>query len=259
MDLDNRRMRKDTSRARIGIIIPSSNRIVEQELVPLFPPGIGVNIARLRKAGVPPSDLLPAIAFAAQSLCDAGCGVIVFQCTASSMEEGVEVNARILETIRKETGRIALTTASALAHAIEVLQVKDLALLTPYSEAVTARQRSYLQEIGLRIVNCEYKNVSSATNFFVLPQEYWLQELMQIATPRAQAYLLSCANLSCMSIIDRAEKQLGRPLLTSNQVILWDSLRQAGIDDMLANIGQLGRLPRAQGGLMTSDAAAALG
>ncbi len=252
-------MRKDTSRARIGIIIPSSNRIVEQELVPSFPPGVGVNIARLRKEGLPPSDLLPAIALAAASLCDAGCGVIVFNCTASSMEEGAEVNARILETIRKETGRIAVTTASAIAHAVEVLGVKDLALLTPYTEAVTTRQRSYLQEIGLRVVNCEYKNVSTASNFFFLPQEYWLKELLQLATPQAQAYLLSCANLSCMSIIPRAEEQLGRPLLTSNQVILWDSLRQAGINDGLKNIGRLGSLPRAQGEPMASGAAAAVG
>lgn len=259
MALDDYQMRKDTCRARIGIIIPSSNRIVEQELVPSFPPGIGVNIARLRMAGVPPSDLLPTIARAAASLCDASCGVIVFNCTASSMEEGVEVNARILETIRKETGRIAVTTASAIAHAVEVLGVKDLALLTPYNEAVTTRQRSYLQEIGLRIVNCEFKNVSAAPNFFLLPQEYWLQELLHLATPQAQAYLLSCANLSCMSIIERAEERLGRPLLTSNQVILWDSLRQAGINDTLENIGRLGSLPRAQDEPMTAGAAAAVG
>ena len=240
-------LRKDTSRARIGIIIPSSNRIVEQELVPLYPPGVEVNITRLRMAGIPPSDLLPAIASAAASLCDASCGVIVFQCTASSMEEGAKVNEQILETIRKETGRIALTTASALARAVEALAIKDLALLTPYTEAVTARQRSYLEEIGLRIVNCEYKNVSTAPDFFLLPQAYWLDELAKIATPRAQGYLLSCANLPCMSLIESAEQRLGRPLLTSNQVVLWDSLRQAGINDILQNIGQLGRLAHAPG------------
>jgi maleate isomerase len=259
MDLESMQGRKDTSRARVGIIIPSSNRIVEQELVPMFPSGIGVNIARLRMAGIPPSALLPAISSAAESLCDAGCGVIVFQCTASSMEEGAAVNARILEAIRKATGRIAVTTASAIAHAVEVLRIKDLALLTPYSEAVTRRQRSYLEEIGLRIVNCEYKNVSTAPNFFFLPQEYWLQELMRLATPQAQGYLLSCANLSCLSLIDRAEKQLARPVLTSNQAILWDSLRQAGIDDTLEDIGQLGRMPRARGEQRTTGAAAAVG
>lgn len=236
--------RKDDRRARIGLIIPSSNRIVERELVPAFPSSIGVHVTRVRVKGTSATDLLPSIARAAEMLADAFCNVIVFHCTASCMEQGAEVNGRIVETIRKASGRIARTTASAIIDAVHALAVKDIVLLTPYSEIVTTRQRSFLSEIGLRVVDSRYKDLSKSPDYCYLPSSYWFDELMQTANPRAQGYLLSCANIPCLDIIGRAETRLGRPVLTSNQAVLWDSVRQAGVDDGLEDIGRLGMLPR---------------
>jgi maleate cis-trans isomerase len=66
---------------RIGLIIPSSNRMVEQEMVRVLPAGVTAHVARLRMTGRferPIEDLLPAVADAAATLNDARCDAIAF-------------------------------------------------------------------------------------------------------------------------------------------------------------------------------------
>src|SRR5262249_37524313 len=75
--------------ARIGLIIPSSNRMVEQEMVGAFPAGVQAHVTRLRMTGanhVAFADLLPRIEDAGRALVDARCDAITFHCTAHSME-----------------------------------------------------------------------------------------------------------------------------------------------------------------------------
>src|SRR6266581_7767159 len=114
-------------RARIGLIIPSSNRLTEPHFNHYAPEGVQTNVTRLRMTGphrVPVLDLLPKIAEAAQMLGDAQCDVIVFHCTASSTEAGRDAEARVIETIRGATGARATTTGSALLEALGALRAR---------------------------------------------------------------------------------------------------------------------------------------
>ncbi|HEY2987343.1 MAG TPA: hypothetical protein VGL11_06435, partial [Candidatus Binatia bacterium] len=78
---------------RIGLIIPASNRLTEPQLNRYAPAGVGIHVTRLRMTGKwhrPLAELQPAIAEAAAALGDAKPGIVVFHCTASSMEAGLE-------------------------------------------------------------------------------------------------------------------------------------------------------------------------
>src|SRR4030088_1334224 len=84
--------------ARVGLIIPSSNRMVEQEMIPAFPEGIRVHVTRLRMTGINRGSiehLLPRLKEATRALVDSKCDVIVFHCTANSMQEGRRGEERI--------------------------------------------------------------------------------------------------------------------------------------------------------------------
>src|SRR5207245_9503332 len=75
--------------ARIGLIIPSSNRLTEPQFHAYAPPGVGIHVTRLRMTGKwrkPFSELKGPLAEAAAAISDAKPGVIVFHCTANSME-----------------------------------------------------------------------------------------------------------------------------------------------------------------------------
>ena len=75
--------------ARVGLIIPSSNRMVEDEMNHAFPPGVRAHVTRLRMTGdnrMPLDQLLPRVEEAARTLVDARCEVVAFHCTANSMD-----------------------------------------------------------------------------------------------------------------------------------------------------------------------------
>ena len=89
--------------ARVGLIIPSSNRMVEQEMVHAFPPGVTPHVTRLRMTGpnrMDHDELIPQVEEATRSLADAKCDVVAFHCTANSMEEGQGGEARILAAVK---------------------------------------------------------------------------------------------------------------------------------------------------------------
>src|SRR5215207_4185069 len=118
------RERPEAWRGRVGLIIPSSNRLSELQLARHATPGLQFHTTRLRMTGdyhAPPSEIMDRIRGAAAMLADAKVNLIVFHCTGSSMEEGPGADERIAAAIREETGIPATTTATAIVAALRTL------------------------------------------------------------------------------------------------------------------------------------------
>src|SRR5947209_3923599 len=114
---------------RIGLIVPASNTAAESQFQRYAPAGVGVHTTRLRMTGEftrPLKDLADDISRAAEALSDTSPGVIVFHCTANSMSEGQDGEARILELVAQASGCRALTTSLAIKEALEHLRLKKL-------------------------------------------------------------------------------------------------------------------------------------
>ena len=142
-----------TMNARVGLIIPSSNRMVEQEMVHAFPDGVHPHITRLRMTGpnrMGHDQLIPRVEEATRALADAKCDVVAFHCTANSMEEGQDGEARILATVAGSGARHATTTATAICRALDALGARKIVLITPYSQATTDHEAEFLQGRRLR-------------------------------------------------------------------------------------------------------------
>src|SRR5436309_12920596 len=122
-------------RARLGLIIPSSNRLTEPQMRRYAPPDIEVHVTRLRMTGashVPVAELLPRIVEATLALDDAHCDAIAFHCTASSMEAGLDGDRLVLEVMRSATGAAVVTTATGALAAMRALGLERIALFSPY-------------------------------------------------------------------------------------------------------------------------------
>ena len=125
---------------RIGLIIPSSNRMVEQEMVRALAGGATAHVARLRMTGAferPIDELLPAVVDAARTLDDARCDAIAFHCTANSTSEGSAGEERLLAALRGAVRGAVTTTATAIREALAMFSAKRIVLVTPYSKDVT--------------------------------------------------------------------------------------------------------------------------
>src|SRR5882757_3531514 len=142
-------------RARVGFIIPSSNRMVEPQMQLYAPPGIAPHFMRLRMTNQykrPLPELLPSILEAAALLMDSKCDIIVFQCTGTSMSGGVDMDNYVVSEIAKTTQRPAISTASAVQAALAALHARRLVFISETKPDGHDKKRKFLQEAGYDIV-----------------------------------------------------------------------------------------------------------
>ena len=71
------------------------------------------------------------------------------------------------------------------------------------------------------------------------PAQFWRDRAVEAARPDADAYLISCANISVFGVIEDLEGKLVRPAVTSNQAVIWDALRLMGWQDCRGCPGRL--------------------
>jgi maleate cis-trans isomerase len=216
---------------RIGLIIPSSNRMVEQEMVRYTPPGVQAHIARLRMTGphhVPLDQLLPRVEDATRTLTDAKCDVVTFHCTANSMGEGTDGEERVLAAVRRGGARRMSTTATAIRRALDTLGARRIVLVTPYGAKTTEEEVHFLRAAGYEVIHAIGHDLGGSDAFCAEPADRWRERVIAAERARADAYFLSCANISAFGVIEAIEQSLDRPVVTSNQAVLWDALWRAG-------------------------------
>jgi maleate isomerase len=233
---------------RIGLIIPSSNRMVEGEMVRHMPPGVVAHIARVRMTGahhVAIDQLISRVEAAAGTLNDARCDVVAFHCTANSMSEGVAGEAKLLAALRHAGAPVATTTASAIRAAFESLGARRIVLITPYSEKTTAEEAEFLHKAGYEVPHARGYGLKGSDEFCSTPPQFWRDRVLEAVRPDADAYFISCANISVFPVIEEIEQKLGRPVVTSNQAVVWECLSLLGMNDRRNCPGRLFESPAA--------------
>jgi maleate isomerase len=231
-------------RARVGLIIPSVNRMTEPQFNRFAPPGLGIHVARGRVAGGPPrtvAELTDEITHAAGTLADAQPDLIVFHCTHTSMKEGADGEARIIDLIRATTGIEAVSTSSLVNEALRALDVKSVLVLSPYQ--TNADIIAYLTAAGFTVVKDIALACNSAAAFEAVTPRRWYELALENDSPDIDGVFLSCTNTTQIDAVDAIERALGKPVVNSNQAVLWgclNRLNKAFGDDW--SIPGLGRL-----------------
>jgi maleate isomerase len=233
-------------RARIGLIIPSVNRMTEPQFNHYAPEGLGIHVARGRVAGQPNktvAELTDEIAHAAGTLADAGPDLIVFHCTHTSMKEGADGERRIIDLIEKTTGIEALSTSSLVKDALRALGVKKLVVLSPYMS--NAPIIAYLAASGFSVVKDVALKCADAADFEAITPQRWLELARENDTPEADGIFLSCTNTTQIEAVTAIEEALGKPVVNSNQAVLWGCLKRLkeklGEGQATPNLGRLMR------------------
>jgi maleate isomerase len=219
---------------RAGCIIPSSNRMVEQEMVAGFPADVQPHVTRLRMTGPnrgPLDAVLPRVAEATRALTDARCDVVAFHCTANSMQEGRSGEERILAAMTAAGAPQATTTATAVRRAFDALGARRVVLITPYDQGTTDHEAEFLHEAGYQVLHTKGFALDGSDAYCATPPAFWRDRVREAARPDADVYFVSCANISVFGLIEELERNLDRPVVTSNQAVVWDCVARLGWPD----------------------------
>jgi maleate isomerase len=232
-------------RARIGLIVPSVNRQSEPQFNHYAPAGLAIHVARARITGQwrkPVAQMQDEIARAAATLADVGPDLIVYHCTDSSMREGLAGERAILDIVKRASGVEAVATSALVVEAMRALAMKSVVIVSPYlSNEVIAR---YLEENGVA-VRGDIALKLTGHEFAAVTPRRWLEVTREHARDDVDGYFLSCTNTTQIEAIEDIELALGKPVVNSNQAVLWGSLRRLAKKlGEVEPVQKLGRLMR---------------
>ncbi|MDY6985812.1 MAG: maleate cis-trans isomerase [Candidatus Thermoplasmatota archaeon] len=229
-------------RKRVGLIVPSSNTTMECEMWSALPQGISLHTARIPLKEVNAGaleDMDRSSMNAATSLIDAEVDCILFGCTSGSLIKGKDYNTRRSEEMEKELKVPFITTSTAVVEALKSFSARELSVVTPYIDEVNEREKEFLESCGFPVRSIRGMGIEKNREIGrVMPQE-----LYRFASDSGEGdcLFISCTNLRTFEIIEVLERDMGIPVVTSNQASLWFSLNRMGIKGRLEGLGSLWR------------------
>ena len=136
----------------------------------------------------------------------------------------------------------ALLPFGSVLAALKVLGATRVALGTPYGEDTTLNTKALLQEHGLQVVS--YGRLPNVTNIYDETPERAYQLGRAVDREDAQALFLSGLGMPTIPILDRLERDLGKPAISAASAMMWQALHLAGVRDPVTGYGRLFSLAR---------------
>ena len=227
---------------RIGLLVPSSNTTVEPEFYRALPANVTLHTARLFLTDITPEAILRILQDleeAAKLLATADVDVIVMGATAPSFLKGAGYDREVMDRIVKATGKPATTTSTALLRALKLIEAKRIVLGSAYTDKVNAIASAFLEANGFEVVAARGLNMIDNLAVGRLGPESAYDLALGTAGMDADALVLACTNWRSMEMLERLERELKRPVLSTTQVSVWDALRLVGFRGEVAGYGRL--------------------
>jgi maleate isomerase len=216
----------------IGVVAPYDFAL-DRELWRWVPDDVSLYVTRLRYAPLPVTvDMAVHISEPEQVVAGAANVLAVsplvtaYACTAGSFVKGMAGEAALVAAMRAAGAPAAVTTSGAMLTALRHLGLHRVATVTPYTADLTIGLTSYLMEAGIEVVATA--GLGMTARIWAVPYETTADLVRATDVPDAEAVVISCTNLPTYDLIARLEAELGKPVVTANQVTMWAALAVAG-------------------------------
>jgi maleate isomerase len=152
---------------------------------------------------------------------------IAYACTSGSFVAGKAGEQHLQDVMLKSGAPAAVTTSGALIMALKHLQVKRIAVATPYNETLSDMLSYFLHDFGFEVVSNGYLDKEEGIARISYDAVRSLAKFVDRSD--AEAIFFSCTNLRTFDIIEELETLLGKPVLSANQVTMWAALQKANL------------------------------
>lgn len=229
-------------RAKIGYVLLATEQTVQDDVIRLRPPGVGIHFTRAAIADSITNESLSAqadlLADCASSLLpDGSLDVICYACTSGSLVIGEE---RVFAELNRGAPNAQATSLiTGVIRALKKLRARRIVVATPYLDEVNQREVDYLEQAGFEVISICGLNLEKDSDMVRVAPDYITEFALAQDHPEADAIFISCGALRTLDVIGEIEARAGKPAICSNQAMIWDCLRLAGIDDRFDGFGRL--------------------
>jgi maleate cis-trans isomerase len=229
-------------RAKIGLVIPSNNTVIEPELWAMCPPEVTVHGNRILARGPSSEGIVEMEKSAGRAIEELKAGqmsVIIYACLATSLVKGPTWTREVARRIEVDTGCPGTTAATATFEALQALGTRRVAIATPYPDNIQSLLPAFVADFGLELVATRNLGIQNSLALWKIPGEQVRAFARSVDVPEAQALCIVATDLPTVGEIAALEAELGKPVVTTNQAILWKALALADIDDSVVGFGTL--------------------
>jgi maleate isomerase len=233
--------RSELMRHRVGLILPSKSIFLEPFLYRVSPPLLTFHSTRVLLRETSPeavAEMHQGIECASRLIQEVSPHAVLFACASGSFVKGAGFDQEIQAGIEKITGAPTLVASLTMVVALKYLNVKRVALATAYIDRVTDLEVKFLEENGITVVSSKGLGLSGAAIREQEPETI-SKLILEVDRPEAQGIFVSCANLRAHEILDDMEQRLSKPVLSTNQTLLWHLLMTLKYNTPIKGLGCL--------------------
>ena len=215
--------------ARVGLMIPSSNTMMEVDFARDLPPGVALHTARMYMEDTTPAGenrMLDEFALpAARDLGTARPDVVVFGCTSAGALRGNDYDTELCRRISELTEAPVVSTIGAVRTAIEASGAASVGVITPYVDELNEKIKASIEADGIDVAAITGLGITDNFQIAEVGHDEIVAFAVEALGPLAvegniDLIFASCTNFGAMAARPAIAERLGLPVLTSNQAVL---------------------------------------
>ena len=162
---------------------------------------------------------------------------VAYGCTSGTIAAGYEA---IFEKVNLAKPNTKVTTPITSAiNALKALKINKLSIFTPYTDEINQSVINYFKKEGIEISELSYFDIASDLDIGKVDPDHLFNILIKKDLSNSDALFISCTALPALSIIKDLEKKIGKVVLSSNQTLIWDTLKQIDFKNKVEGYGEL--------------------
>ena len=162
---------------------------------------------------------------------------VAYGCTSGTIAAGYQ---SIFDKVNLAKPNTKVTTPITSAiNALKSLKIKKLSIFTPYTDEINRSVINYFQKENIEICELSYFDIASDLDIGKVDPQHVFDTLTKIDLKNSDALFVSCTALPVLSVINELEKKINKIVLSSNQTLIWDTLKEINYKRKVDGFGEL--------------------
>ena len=162
---------------------------------------------------------------------------VAYGCTSGTIAAGYQ---SIFDKVNSAKPNTKVTTPITSAiNALKSLKINKLTIFTPYTDEINQSVIDYFRNENIELSELSYFDLASDLDIGRVDPNHLFDVLTKINLSNSDALFVSCTSLPVLSIIKELEKKINKVVLSSNQTLIWDTLKKINYKKEIVGYGEL--------------------